>query len=171
MLRFQSSTASKPLASILREARERAGYSLGDMVRLSSLRRVDLIALEGGVDPESGDFLEKCDGAVLDSRRARLQAVTYARTLGLDPGQFRESLPKLPELLPGNQEFLSNWSRPNQSRWRSPFEILAPLGRAALYLLLTFVFFGGWSMLRQLSRVRSMPWVTSNSHLYTTPSR
>ena len=104
----------------------------------------------------------------LDPSSARLHAVTYARALGLDPLEIRDSLPSVPDLVSRECRYLSRIAAPAKSRWRSPLEslnrVLAPLGRAALYLLLTATLLSTWGTMRQLSRIRSIPWITTNSH-------
>ena len=42
------------------------------------------------------------------------------------------------------------------------------MGKIALYLLVTATLLSAWGMVRQLSRIRSVPWVTST---YTIPAR
>ena len=99
---------------------------------------------------------------------SRIHAVTYARTLGLDPFDIKDSLPPMPELAPKNTQYLSNYSRPLKPPFRLSLELLAPLaplGRAAVYLLLITTLLSTWGMMRQLSRVRSIPWITSSSRL------
>ena len=41
--------------------------------------------------------------------------------------------------------------------------IVAPLGKVVVILLLLATFFTTWGMMRQLSRVRSIPWITSST--------
>jgi len=98
----------------------------------------------------------------------RFHAVTYARILGLDPLAIRESLPPMPVLVPKGRQYITNYSRPLKPPFHLNLELLtplAPLGRAAVYLLLFATLFSTWGLMRQLARVRSIPWVTSNSTL------
>lgn len=151
---FQQSLLPDPLGPILAKARKRSGLPLGKA------------ALKAGISPSVAESLEQ-DGH-LDPSSARLHAVTYARVLGLDPLEIRDSLPPVPSLVSPDTRYLGRIAAPPQSRWRSPMEslnrILAPLGRAALYLLLTAILLSTWGMMRQLSRIRSIPWITTNSH-------
>jgi len=151
---FQQSLLPDPLGPILAKARKRSGLPLGKA------------ALKAGISPSVAESLEQ-DGP-LDPSSARLHAVTYARVLGLDPLEIRDSLPPVPSLVSPDTRYLGRIAAPTQSRWRSPMEslnrILAPLGRAALYLLLTAILLSTWGMMRQLSRIRSIPWITTNSH-------
>ena len=149
-----------PLGSLLREAREERGLSVADASRTAGLQAAEVRALE--------------EDRPLDAGIARLQAVTYARLLGLDLIAIRESLPALPPLLSGKQAYLCKISRPLRPRIRFSMELLAPLaplGRAAVYLLLIATFLSSWGMMRQLSRVRSIPWITSNNQLPSFPIR
>ena len=151
---FQQSLLPDPLGPILAKARKRSGLPLGKA------------ALAAGISPSVAEALEQ-DGT-LDPSSARLHAVTYARVLGLDPLEIRDSLPPVPSLVSPDTRYLGRIAAPAQSRWLSPMEslnrVLAPLGRAALYLMLTAILLSTWGMMRQLSRVRSIPWITTNSH-------
>ena len=150
---FQKAPAYKPLGPLLREAREALGLSL------------DGASLAAGVVADEIRSLEA--DQPLESPFARLTAVAYARSLGIDPLEIRESLPPMPELLPRKSGYISNMARPTRPRWRLSVDILvplAPLGRAVLYLLITATLLSTWGMMRQLSRVRSIPWITSNNH-------
>jgi hypothetical protein len=151
---FQQSLLPDPLGPILAKARKRSGLPLGKA------------ALAAGISPSVAEALEQ-DGP-LDPSSARLHAVTYARVLGLDPLEIRDSLPPVPSLVSPDTRYLGRIAAPAQSRWLSPMEslnrVLAPLGRAALYLMLTAILLSTWGMMRQLSRVRSIPWITTNSH-------
>ena len=151
---FQSAKSPSPLGPILRSARELRGFSLGDASLGMRLSTEELAALEEGIPS--------------DPRLARLHAVNYARFLGLEISDIRQSLPPLPEFSPKNQQFLSNSVRQPRIRHRSPWEALAPMGKIALYLLVTATLLSAWGMVRQLSRIRSVPWVTST---YTIPAR
>jgi len=152
--------ASRPLGPLLREAREERGLSVAEASRAAGLQAAKVCALE--------------EDRPLDAGIARLQAVAYARSLGLDLIAIRESLPALPALVSRKQTYLSNISRPLRPRLRFSMELLAPLaplGRAAVYALLIATFFSTWGMMRQLSRVRSIPWITSNNPLSAFPVR
>lgn len=150
---FQQSFLPDPLGPILSKERKRAGLSLAEAAKAA------------GLDAAVAESLEK--ERPLDPSTARFHAVTYARSLGIDPMEIRDSLPEKPELVNRSVRYLSRMARPERSRWRSPLEelhrIMAPLGRAVLYLLLTATLLSTWFMVRQLSRVRSIPWITSNS--------
>jgi len=150
---FQQSFLPDPLGSILAKARKHKGLSL------------PAAAKSAGISVPVAEALER--DFPLDPSTARLHAVTYARSLGLDPSEIRDSLPALRELVTGGQRYLSRMARPAESRWRSPmgelYRILAPMGRAALYLLMVATLLISWGIGRQLSRIRSIPWITSNS--------
>ena len=151
---FQSLKSPAPLGPILRSARDLRGLSLAEVscgIRLSS---EEIASLE--------------EDRPLNPRLARLNAVCYARFLGLNTADIRQSLPPLPELAPEYQHFLSNASRQPRTPCRSPWEALAPMGKIVLYLLVTATLLTTWGMIRQLSRIRSVPWVTST---YTMPVR
>lgn len=151
---FQQSLLPDPLGPILAKARRRLGLPLGKA------------ASAAGISPSVAEALEQ-DGP-LDPSSARLHAVTYARALGLDPLEIRDSLPPVPDLVSPECRYLSRIAAPAESRWHSPLEslnrVLAPLGRVALYLMLTAILLSTWGMMRQLSRIRSIPWITTNSH-------
>ena len=151
---FQQSLLPDPLGPILAKARKLSGLPLGKA------------ALAAGISPSVAEALEQ--DRPLDPSSARLHAVTYARVLGLDPLEIRDLLPSVPDLVSRECRYLSRIAAPAESRWRSPLEslnrVLAPLGRAALYLLLTATLLSTWGMMRQLSRIRSIPWITTNSH-------
>lgn len=150
---FQQSFLPDPLGAILAKARKRAGLTL------------DEAAKESMLDVSVAEALEQ--DRALDPSTARFHAVTYARALGIDPLEIRDSLPAMPELVSRGGPYLSRMARTVKSRWHSPLEelhrILAPLGRAALYLLLMATFLSTWVMVRHLSRVRSIPWITCNA--------
>jgi hypothetical protein len=122
-------------------------------------------AKASGFDESVAEALEQ--ELPLDPSTARFHAVTYARALGIDPMEIRDSLPEKPDLVNKGGRYLSRMTRPSRTRWHSPLEelhrILAPLGRAVLYLLLVTTLISTWVMVRQLSRVRSIPWITTNS--------
>jgi transcriptional regulator with XRE-family HTH domain len=151
---FQTITVPKPLGPLLREARESRGLTIAEAARAVRLAESEIELMEseqaGSVRPD------------------RLHAVTYSRILGLDPMSIRESLPPMPALMPEGRQYLANYSRPLRPPFRLNLSLLAPLaplGRAAVYVLLIATFLSTWGMMRQLSRVRSIPWVTSNSAL------
>ncbi len=151
---FQPIVIPKPLGPLLRGARESRGLTIEEAARSARLSESEIKLME------SDRFEELPSG--------RLQAVTYARSLGLDPLAIRDSLPPMPALVPKGRRYIANYSRPLKPPFRLNLELLAPLaplGRAAVYLLLAATFFSTWGMMRQLSRVRSIPWVTSNSTL------
>lgn len=150
---FQQSFLPDPLGPIFAKARKHAGLSVKEAAKAA------------GLDVAVAEALEQ--GRSLNPSTARFHAVTYARSLAIDPMEIRDSLPEKPELVSKDGRYLSRMGRSVQSRWHSPLEelhrILAPLGRAVLYLLLTATLLSTWIMVRQLSRVRSIPWITSNS--------
>jgi len=149
-----------PLGPLLREARESRGLGLAEASRAAGLQVANASALE--------------EDRPLSDRMTRLQAVTYARSLGIDLISIRASLPPLTPLVSPRQTYLSNMSRPLRPRIRISLELLAPLaplGKASVYLLLIATFLSSWGMMRQLSRVRSIPWITSNNHLPAFPVR
>ena len=150
---FQNIPDAKPLGPVLREARDAFSLSLEDVARVTHLTLEEIQALE--------------EDRPLDPRRARIQAVAYLRFLQMNPTDFKDSLPPLPEFRPRHQQFLSNASKPVKARMHSPLEILAPMGRFAVVLIITVTLLGTWGLMRQLSRVRSMPWISST---YPTPS-
>jgi hypothetical protein len=128
--------------------------SLGEASQLARLSEQELERME--------------DGGSLNPDVARIHAVTYARALGLDPLSIRDSLPSMPELAPKNCQYLSNYARPLKPPFEWSLELLAPLaplGRTAVYILLFTTLLSTWGLMRQLSRVRSIPWITSNASL------
>jgi transcriptional regulator with XRE-family HTH domain len=151
---FNATAPQKPLGPLLREAREGLGWSLVEASGMSRLSEAEIARMEESETMRSGI--------------SRIHAVTYARTLGLDPLDIKDSLPPMPELAPKDTQYLSNYSRPLKPPFRLSLELfapLAPLGRAAVYLLLITTLLSTWGMMRQLSRVRSIPWITSSSRL------
>jgi cytoskeletal protein RodZ len=151
---FQQSLLPDPLGPILVRERKSKRLSLTDAARIA------------GISPDEAAALE--EDRAINMALARLHAVSYARALGIDTMTIRESLPPKPGPLVGDgQKYLSRMGLPKESRWRSPLEelhrILAPLGRGVLYLLFVVTLLSTWGMMRQLSRVRSIPWITSNS--------
>ena len=154
---FQSIPIAPPLGPILREARESYSLSLEDVAKATYLSLEEIESLE--------------EDHPIDPRRARIQAVSYLRFLQMNPSDFKNSLPALPLLKTGNQSFLANATKRVKSIKKSPLEMLAPMGRLALTLVLTIALFGAWGLMRQLSRVRSMPWVSSTYTVPVLPSR
>lgn len=152
---FQQTLLPDPLGGILARARKEARLSLPEAARAAGIPEAEALSLEADT--------------ALDSSSARLHAVSYARALALDPEAIRDSLPPPPELIPSGRRYLSAMGRPPVPRWRPPVEILAPLGKATLYLLLGGVLLSTWGMMRQLSRVRSIPWITSAQPSSFTP--
>jgi hypothetical protein len=144
---FQQTLLPDPLGGILAKARRESRLSMSEAARAAGIRESEALALE--------------TEAELDPSSARLHAVSYARALSVDPAAIRDSLPPPPCLIPSGRLYLSAMGRPPERRWRPPVEILAPLGKATLYLLLTGILLSTWGMMRQLSRVRSIPWITS----------
>lgn len=144
---FQQTLLPDPLGGILAKARKEARLSLPEAALAAGIPEAEAVALE--------------TDAVVDLSSARLHAVSYARALAIDPSEIRDSLPPPPSLIPSGRRYISAMTRPPEPRWRPPVEILAPLGKASLYLLLTGILLSTWGMMRQLSRVRSIPWITS----------
>ena len=151
---FNSKAPQKPLGPLLREAREALGWSIVQASGISRLSEAEITRMEEGGGMRSGI--------------SRIHAVTYARTLGLDPLDIKDSLPPMPEIAPKDTQYLSNYSRPLKPPFRLSFELLeplAPIGRAVVYLLLITTLLSTWGTMRQLSRVRSIPWITSSNRL------
>ena len=142
---------------MLRAARDESGVSLDDISREIHLSREEMESLE-----------EDCP---VNPRLARLHAVTYARYLGLDPASIRQSLPPLPELTPKHQHYLSNTLIQPKVHRRSSWEAFAPMGKGVLCFLLAATLLSIWGMVRQLSRVRAVPWVTTTYTLHDLPAR
>jgi cytoskeletal protein RodZ len=154
---FQPTIVPKALGQLLREAREVRGLSIAEAARAARLPESEIELMES---EHAGDL-----------RPDRLHAVTYARILGFDPLAIRDSLPPMPALVPKGRQYLANYSRQLKPPFRLNLELLAPLGRAAVYFLLAATFLSTWGVMRQLSRIRSIPWVTSNSTLPSFQSR
>jgi transcriptional regulator with XRE-family HTH domain len=150
----------RPIGPLLSAARDDRGLSLAEASQRAGLHPAEASALE--------------EDRPLDPGIARIQAVSYARSLGLDLAAIKHSLPALPALVSRKQTYISNISRPLRPRFHLSMELfapLAPLGRAAFYALLIATFFSTWGMMKQLSRVRSIPWITSNNQLSAFPVR
>jgi hypothetical protein len=157
---FQPISSARPLGSLFREARQDLGLSLGEASWLTRLSEQEIELME--------------EGGSLNPDIARIHAVTYARALGLDPLSIRDSLPSMPKLAPKNCQYLSNYARPLKPPFEWSLELLAPLaplGRATVYLLLVTTLLSTWGVMRQLSRVRSIPWITSNASLSSFSNR
>ena len=152
---FHPTSSARPLGPLLRGARDGLGMSLEEASRAARLSESEIELMEeGSANPSI----------------SRIHAVTYARALGLDPLEIKDALPLMPDLVPKNCHYLSNYSRPLKPPFRLSLELLAPLaplGRAVVYLLLLTTLLSTWGMMRQLSRVRSIPWITSNASLST----
>lgn len=158
MIFFQQTNLGTPLGGILLEARLARGLSLSEAASASRLGEEVILELE--------------EGRTGDARTARLSAVAYARALGLDPAEIRESLPPAPDLAPRDQQFLSNYARPLRPRLnvRAMIQVLAPMGKTVLSLLLVASLLGSWGMIRKLSRVRNMPWTVAHNPTPSYPS-
>ena len=151
---FQQTLMPDPLGSILLKARKSARLSLAAAAKAA------------GISEEEAQSFE--EDRIFNKSTARLHAVSYARALGIDPVSIRDSLPPKPELVSDEeQKYIAVMGCPKESGWRSPLDelqrILAPLGRFFLYLIITATFLSTWGMMKQLSRVRSIPWITSNA--------
>lgn len=152
---FQKPLVPEPLGALLVQARQTRNLTSSEASRLSGIPLKEVLALE--------------EDRITGAGTARLHAVSYARALGIDPMEIRDSLPKTPELLPSGSLYLSNMNRSGsgapfrQFRRGLMMPFLAPLGRAAVWLLLTATLLSTWGMMRQLSRVRSIPWISCNS--------
>ena len=148
---FQQTLLPDPLGPVFAKARTRLKLSLREAARAAGIPEGEALALE--------------EGRPTDPATARLHAVSYARVLGIDPLAIRDSLPPKPVLATPGNRYLANMAHPVSHR--RPMEritpILAPLGRAAVYLLLAATLLSLWGMMRQLSRVRSIPWITGNT--------
>lgn len=148
---FQQALLPDPLGPILSKARKSRRLSLSDAALAAGIPESEVLALE--------------EDRAIDPSTARLHAVSYARSLGIDPQEIREALPPKPGLTNAGSRYLSNMAYPVSNR--RPMEritpILAPLGKAAVYLLLTATLLSVWGAMRQLSRVRSIPWITGNN--------
>ncbi len=151
---FHQQPSLRPLSEILLEARQATGMTVDQASVVARIPLGDVLALEDGRSPGHA-----C---------SRIHAVTYARVLGLDPAELRDILPGSPSLVPkGQGQFLRNTTRRERPPFRIGLELLAPLaplGRAVVTLLLLSTLLVTWGMVRQLSRVRSIPWITTNTH-------
>jgi len=150
---FQQTLLPDPLGPTLSRARKSRRLSPAQAARAAGISEAQALALE--------------EDRMHDPGTARLHALSYARSLGIAAEEIRNSLPPAPDLVPPGKTYLSNMARPRESG--NPFRldrvvgILAPLGKAVVILLLLATFFTTWGMMRQLSRVRSIPWITSST--------
>ncbi len=149
---FQSKSEIVPLGPLLREAREARRLSIEEAALASHLSLQEIEEMENNTP--------------LSSRLARIQTVSYLRFLGMNPTEFKDSLPPLPELTASGQKVVVRGENPLWQAVESLLAMLAPMGKLALFLVLLVALLGSWGMVRQLSRVRSMPWVSST---YTVP--
>jgi transcriptional regulator with XRE-family HTH domain len=147
---FQTTFLHEPLGHQLREA------------RISRKLTIEKVSSTLHLSSEEIEGLEK--DSPLDPRRARIQAISYLRFLGLDPSEFKDSLPPLPELFPRREKIQMRVENPVMIALQTLLAMLAPMGKFALILIITVMLLGSWGMMRQLSRIRSMPWV---SYSYT----
>jgi cytoskeletal protein RodZ len=130
------------------------GLTVDQAASAAKLPLGDVLAMEEGRDPGHAF--------------ARIHAASYARLLGLDPVLLRKDLPDSPDLIPSSSDYLRNVTRPSRASVSFSLHLLAPLaplGRACVYLLMVATLMSTWGLMRQLSRVRSIPWITSTSSL------
>jgi len=154
---FQSKPDAEPLGPLLRTAREARQLSLEEASRSSHLSLKEIEALENDTS--------------LDFRYARIQAISYLRFLGLNPTEFKDSLPALPELRTSGHLLVVRGENPLWHAIESLLAMLAPMGKIALALVLLVALLGSWGMVRQLSRVRSVPWVSSTYNVLPDSNR
>jgi transcriptional regulator with XRE-family HTH domain len=154
---FQSKPDAEPLGPLLRTAREARQLSLEEASRSSHLSLKEIEALENDTS--------------LDFRYARIQAISYLRFLGLNPTEFKDSLPALPELRTSGHLLVVRGENPLWQAIESLLAMLAPMGKIALALVLLVALLGSWGMVRQLSRVRSVPWVSSTYNVLPDSNR
>jgi cytoskeletal protein RodZ len=143
------SPSTPPLGEILRKARHETALSL------------EQAALRACLIPKDARHLEEGDFTKVSS--SRLKAVSYARSLGLNPSDLKNSLPDMPALVSKESKFLSVKAAQHQPFLMvlsQLFGFLAPMGRAVLYLLIATTLLGTWGVVRQLARVRYLPWTT-----------
>jgi transcriptional regulator with XRE-family HTH domain len=157
---LQQSLIPDPLGAILAKARQKKRLSLDQAARNAGIPEAEAAALEGDKPLPPGT--------------ARLHALSYARSLGIDISEIRDSLPPVAGISTSGNEYLGRIANPGGKRRSfSPdvlkgfLHALAPLGRAVLYLVLIAILLSTWGIMRQLSRVRSIPWVTTNSRPIT----
>jgi cytoskeletal protein RodZ len=154
---FQPKPDAAPLGPLLRQARMDRKLSLEETSRITHLSEKEIEALE--------------HDQPLDSRRARIQTVSYLRFLGMNPMEFKDSLPDLPDLVTSPRRVDVRGENPLWLGAESLLSMLAPMGKLALILVITISLLGSWGMVRQLSRVRSMPWVSSTYFVPDTSTR
>lgn len=151
---FQQTLIPDPLGPVLVRSRKARRLSLSQAARRAGIPEEEALALEEDRIPEG--------------RMARLHSFSYARSLGIDPKEFLNSLPPPPSLAPKGNDYLFRMLEPRKTmdffRPDQLNRVLAPLGKAVLFLLLLATFFTTWGMMRQLSRIRAIPWITSSSH-------
>ena len=154
---FQNKSDASPLGPLLRQARMERKLSLEETARITHLSEKEIEALE--------------NDQPLDSRRARIQTVSYLRFLGMNPMEFKDSLPDLPDLMTSPRRVVVRGENPLWQGAESLLAMLAPMGKLALILVITISLLGSWGMVRQLSRVRSVPWVSSTYFVPDTSTR
>lgn len=150
---FQQKLIPDPIGPVLSRARKAMKLTLEQAARRAGIPEEEALALE--------------EDRVFNGRMARLHAFSYARALGVDPEEYLDSLPQGPDLVPKGSDYLSRMAEPQKA---SDFlsldllnRVLAPLGKAVVILFFVGVISMAWGMMRQLSRVRSIPWITSSS--------
>ena len=146
---FQHPSDSAPLGTLLREARIARRFSLEQAAHEARISKEEIQALE--------------EDSPLDPRRARIQAVSYARTLGLDPAELHDFLPPLPEVTAYHRKFFMNATRPPKPPRHPTVAMLAPMGKFTLALILMTSLLGTWGLVHQIARVRIIPGLTSNT--------
>jgi hypothetical protein len=143
---FETKIPVQPLGPVFREARMARKLDPLEVSRVTRLTLQEIESLEADLP--------------LDPRRARLMAVAYLRFLGLNPTDFKSSLPALPELMGKRDMVAIRGENPIFQLLHSFLGMLAPMGRVALSLVILLTLLGTLGMIRQLSRVRSVPWIT-----------
>lgn len=150
---FQQTLIPDPFGPVLARARKAKRLTLSQAARRAGIPEHEALDLEEDRIPEG--------------RMARLHAFSYARSLGIDPFEFLPSLPPAPSLVPKGTGYLSKMVQPRKNENLFGLDqinrVLAPLGKAVILLLLLGAVLTTWGMMRQLSRVRSIPWITSSS--------
>lgn len=154
---FQPIITAPPLGPLLREARESFELTLEDVAKATPLSIEEIRALE--------------EDSPLDPQRARIQAVFYLRFLQLNPTEYKASLPALPELGLTTHRVISRGENSMAQAILGLLSILAPMGRLAIVLIITVTLLGTWGLVRQLSRVRSVPWISSTYSIPATSTR
>ena len=154
---FQQKPDAAPLGPLLRQARMDRKLSLEEAAHAAHLSEQEIEGLE--------------NDQPLDARRARIQTVSYMRFLGMNPTEFKDSPPDLPDLMTSPRRAIVRGENPLWQGVESLLAMLAPMGKLALSLLLLVALLTSWGMVRQLSRVRSMPWVSSTYFVPDTSTR